>query len=82
MHNIKYNSESNPSSINDYKDAQILIQHILERGDFFLSKDKIFHENGRRNIKAELEEEFVGLKIRKPDVYFLEEVKGLLSKSV
>lgn len=74
---LKYNNRNNPYSLNDYKDMRILIQHILEKGDFFLSKDKIFHKNGKRNIKAELEKEFPMLKIRKPDEHYLKEIKEL-----
>ena len=72
---MKYNNENNPSNINDYIDVRLLVQHILEKGDYFLTRNTTdFIKYKRRNIKEELEAEFPHLKIRELNEGFLKEI--------
>lgn len=60
------------SGRNKYVDGKILAKHIMEKRDFFVTKDKGFFKNGR---KEKLEKAFPNIKIRILNEELIDELK-------
>lgn len=76
---FKHNSSENLIEENDHIDCRLLTLHIATKGDYFVTNNtKDFIRLGKRDIKAELENEFPGLKIRELNETFINELKTLI----
>lgn len=71
------------SGLGKYSDWQILTNHIMNKRDYFLTKNtRDFINKGRQmGLRRKLlENQFPGLKIREPDQEFIKEIKEELKK--